>query len=304
MSELKSQAISFLKQLQADICNELERHEGDKFFITDEWNREDESGGHGGGGITRILKEGNIFEQAGVNFSEVYGTLPVAMSSKLVGATTPQSFFATGMSLVFHPRSPLIPTTHANFRYLEVADKCWVGGGIDLTPYVLFKEDAVYFHQTLKNACDKFSDSYYQAFKKECDEYFYIKHRKETRGVGGLFFDYLGREEPQKIEHYFDFVKSVAQSFIPSYFPIVEKRKSGSFSERDKEFQLARRGRYVEFNLVYDRGTQFGLHTNGRTESILMSLPPIATWQYENNLALTEKEKELESILRDPIDWV
>lgn len=295
----------FFKTLQLNICSALEVCDDSAVkFELDEWQRLDSSGDHGGGGLTRILRNGKVFEQAGVNFSEVHGVLPPEMVYKLSGKLEEKPFYATGVSLVIHPWSPCIPTTHANFRYLEVDNLSWFGGGADLTPYILERDDARHFHQTLKSVCDEFDPSYYPRFKKECDEYFYIKHRKETRGIGGIFYDYLGKDDPSSLEKYFNFSKKVASSFVEAYIPIVERRKNNSYTDRQKEFQLLRRGRYIEFNLVYDRGTQFGLHTNGRTESILMSIPPIAKWQYEGDLAITDEERELEQIFRNPIDWV
>lgn len=299
----KAASVEFLTNLQEDICKALTEVDRKEDFTKDIWERTDETSAPGGGGLTRLLVNGGVIEQGGVNFSEVYGTLPVEMSHKLTGSNVAERFYATGVSLVIHPHSPRVPTTHANFRYLEVANHAWFGGGADLTPFVLEVEDAKHFHSVFKNACTPFSKNYYSRFKKACDEYFYIPHRGETRGVGGLFFDYLGKDEPNKLEHFFEFTKAMGNSFIEAYLPIVEKRKNESYSEREREFQLLRRGRYVEFNLVYDRGTQFGLHTKGRTESILMSLPPLVRWQYEGSLAKTEKEKELEAVLREPRDW-
>lgn len=302
--QLKIQAKTFFQSIQSQICDALEAADGKQKFLNDKWEREDQSGSSGGGGLTRLLRKGKVFEQAGVNFSEVHGTLPSEMVFKLIGIKEEKPFYATGTSLVIHPYSPHVPTTHANFRYLEVEGKSWLGGGADLTPYVLYKDDAKHFHQVLKNACDNCSSEFYSRFKKECDKYFYIHHRKETRGIGGIFFDYLGKDDPENLERYFEFSKSTGSSFIEAYIPIVEKRKNQNWVDREKEFQLLRRGRYVEFNLVYDRGTQFGLHTNGRAESILMSLPPNVQWQYEGDLALNDSEQELQNILRNPIDWV
>ncbi len=300
----KTASVEFLTKLQEEICTALSAVDGKGEFSRDVWQRTDETSAPGGGGLTRLLVNGGVIEQGGVNFSEVYGTLPKEMSYKLTGSKTEEKFFATGVSLVIHPHSPKVPTTHANFRYLEVANHSWFGGGADLTPYVLEEEDAKHFHQAFKNACEPFSEEYYPKFKKTCDEYFYIPHRGETRGVGGIFFDYLGKDEPDKLDHFFKFTKAMASTFVESYVPIVERRKNESFSERDREFQLLRRGRYVEFNLVYDRGTQFGLHTKGRPESILMSLPPLVRWQYEGSLARTDEEKALEAVLKAPRDWV
>ncbi len=303
METLKTRSTQLYRNIQNEICTALEKFEPEQRFLIDNWDREDLTGESGGGGETRILRNGIVFEQAGVNFSEVHGLLPPEMSFKLTGYKEEQPFYATGVSLVIHPHSPRIPTSHANFRYLEVGDYSWFGGGADLTPYSLNMEDATHFHSVLKKACDTVSSEFYPKFKKDCDEYFFIKHRRESRGVGGIFFDYLGKYEKDKLENYFEFSKVGGNSFIESYVPIVNNRREENWSEREKEFQLLRRGRYVEFNLVYDRGTHFGLHTNGRAESILMSIPPIAKWQYENDLAITDDEKKLQEILRSPLDW-
>lgn len=303
--ELKSKASTFFSKLQGEICSSIEQSDSKSIFESDHWERSDtETGEHGGGGHTRILRNGAVFEQAGVNFSAVHGKLPLVMQKKLELNTNDSDFFACGVSLVIHPFSPRVPTVHANFRYFEVSNIAWFGGGADLTPYVLEKEDAIHFHSVLKNACDKHGSELYPKFKIECDNYFRILHRNESRGIGGVFFDYLGKNEPDKLNYYFEFVKSVGDSFCNSYIPIVEKRKTEEFTEREKNFQLLRRGRYVEFNLVYDRGTQFGLATGGRTESILMSIPPVANWQYEGKIAVTESEKALIEILKNPINWV
>lgn len=304
--ELAQKSQILFQELQSSICNALEEQDANACFSSDVWKRNDEqTGGEGGGGTSRILRAGKVFEQAGVNFSAVYGVLPDVMKNKfgLTEVDSP-SFFATGVSLVIHPLSPRVPTVHANFRFFSVGPVSWFGGGADLTPYVLEEEDARHFHSVLKIACDEMSPDYYPRFKKECDSYFYIPHRGETRGVGGIFFDYLGKDAPDKIEHFFSFTQHVGRSFVDAYVPIVAKRKQESFSEREREFQLLRRGRYVEFNLVYDRGTQFGLATGGRTESILMSLPPVAHWQYEGELASTPDEMALMEVLRSPREWV
>jgi coproporphyrinogen III oxidase len=235
-----------------------------------------------------------VFEKAGVNFSEVFGNFDEAFAQRLpLGDGT--EFFATGVSVVLHPSNPFVPTVHANFRYLERGSGCWFGGGTDLTPYYPYLEDAIHFHRTLKTSCDEFDPEFYPRFKKWCDEYFFLKHRNEPRGVGGIFFDYLTGEgadeqpgggdeqgkEPRGIESIFEFVQRIGRSFLPAYLPIAERRRSEPYTEREREFQLIRRGRYVEFNLVYDRGTHFGLQTGGRTESILMSLPPLVRWIYD-----------------------
>ncbi len=272
LQELKQQAPKFFSSLQDTICQGLEACDGQARFREDLWHREG-----GGGGRTRVMENGAIFEKAGVNFSAVEGTLPEEFAKKLGGGGAGREFFATGVSLVLHPHNPYIPTVHANFRFLEKGGGAWFGGGADLTPIYPFREDVVHFHSTLKQACDLHSPEYYPKFKSWCDEYFFIKHRNETRGVGGIFFDYLEGD----LEAIFAFVREAGQSFLPAYLPIVERRRHLSYTEREREFQLIRRGRYAEFNLVYDRGTVFGLETRGRTESILMSLPPLASWVYD-----------------------
>jgi coproporphyrinogen III oxidase len=304
--DLKKEASTYFQNLQSEICSALEAVDGSSRFESDFWERVDTvSGEKGGGGHTRIIRNGSVFEQGGVNFSAVYGQLPDVMRKKLeLGADVDPTFFATGVSLVIHPFSPCVPTVHANFRYFETSLCSWFGGGADLTPYVLEDEDAKHFHRVLRQACDSCSPEYYPKFKKECDEYFFLPHRKESRGIGGIFFDYLGKESPSKLSEYFDFVKSAGNSFIAAYLPIVETRKEEKWSDRQKKFQLLRRGRYVEFNLAYDRGTQFGLATGGRTESILMSIPPEVHWQYEGSIAVNEEEERLVSILQNPVDWV
>lgn len=272
---LKHRAQEFFSGLQDQICRALEEADGQTRFREDNWQREG-----GGGGRTRVIENGAVFEKGGVNFSAVAGVLPEEFAAKIgqeVPNATGREFFATGISLVLHPRNPYVPTVHANFRYLEKGNAAWFGGGADLTPYYPVREDVVHFHQTLKTACDRHGAELYPRFKAWCDEYFFIRHRNETRGVGGVFFDYLA-DEP---EARFAFVRDVGGAFLPAYLPIIEKRRNKSFGERERQFQLIRRGRYAEFNLVYDRGTVFGLETRGRTESILMSLPPLASWVYD-----------------------
>lgn len=273
--QMRAQAQDFFSYLQDKICRSLEEADGQAQFREDHWQRED-----GGGGRTRVLEEGAVFEKAGVNFSTVAGVLPEAFAAKIgagIANADGREFFATGVSLVLHPRNPFVPTVHANFRYLEKGQASWFGGGTDLTPYYPFREDVLHFHQTLKEACDRHDAAYYPRFKKWCDEYFFIKHRGETRGVGGIFFDYLTGD----LEPLFAFIKDAGAAFLPAYLPIVARRRGQAYSEREREFQLIRRGRYAEFNLVYDRGTIFGLETRGRAESILMSLPPLARWVYD-----------------------
>ena len=283
---------TYFKNLQDTICKRLESVDG-RAFREDLWSREG-----GGGGRTRVLEGGSVFEKGGVNFSEVSGDLPPEFAAKIPrGEGT--AFFATGISLVIHPASPMVPTVHANFRYLEKGNAAWFGGGMDLTPYYPRVEDAQHFHRTIKAACDRHNASLYPKFKQWCDEYFFLKHRGETRGVGGIFFDYLDNE----LEPDFAFVSSVGDSFLDAYVPIVERRRGETFSEQQRQYQLYRRGRYVEFNLLYDRGTIFGLETRGRTESILMSLPPLARWVYDFKPEPGSLEERNMEFFK-PRDWV
>jgi len=264
-----------------------------KSFREDSWDRPG-----GGGGRTRVVEQGEIFERGGVNFSEVHGTLSPQFAATLPGDGL--AFYATGISLVLHPKNPFAPTVHANFRYFEKGGASWFGGGADLTPNYLFDEDAVHFHRTFKSACDRHDPRYYPEFKKGCDDYFLIVHRGERRGVGGIFFDYLQGDRPAL----FAFVEDVSAAFLPAYLPILAGRIDTPFEQQHRDWQLLRRGRYVEFNLVYDRGTVFGLKTDGRTESILMSLPAEARWAYANEPAPGSEEARLLAVLRTPRDWV
>ncbi|MGB2869990.1 MAG: oxygen-dependent coproporphyrinogen oxidase [Bacteroidota bacterium] len=288
------QVQSYFEQLQTTICTKLEQVDGKKKFVEDVWRHAE-----GGGGKTRVLAGGGVFEKAGVNTSAVSGRLSEDLARRL--EVKPQNFQATGISLVLHPTSPMIPTVHANYRYfrLETGD-AWFGGGADLTPAYLFEDDARHFHATLKRVCNHHDPTYYPKFKKCCDEYFLIKHRNETRGIGGIFFDYL-REDVEKL---FAFVKDCGDSFLEAYVPIVKRRRTEPWGESERQWQLLRRGRYVEFNLVYDRGTVFGLETQGRTESILMSLPPFARWEYGAEARIGSREEELMKVLRKPREWV
>jgi coproporphyrinogen III oxidase len=291
----------YLLSLQDSICNTLEEVDGQARFELDEWQRE-----AGGGGRTRVLTGGKVFEQGGVNFSEVSGdNLPpsaTASRPELAG----RSFKAMGVSLVIHPHNPYVPTSHANVRFF-IAEKAgedpiwWFGGGYDLTPYYGNEDDVIHWHQTAKAACDPFGDDVYPRFKHWCDEYFYLKHRDECRGVGGLFFDDLNE---WGFETCFAFMQSVGNSYIEAYAPIVRKRMNESYGERERDFQLYRRGRYVEFNLVYDRGTLFGLQSGGRTESILMSLPPLVKWRYNWQPEANSAEARLYTDFLPPRDWV
>lgn len=292
---------SYLLSLQQHICEALEKVDGEKNFIEDCWERE-----AGGGGLSRVLENGKVFEKAGVNFSHVFGdTLPASATAhrpELAG----RSFQAMGVSLVIHPNNPFVPTSHANVRFF-IAEKegedpvWWFGGGYDLTPYYGFAEDCTFWHQTARDACQPFGDDVYPEFKKWCDEYFFLKHRNEPRGVGGLFFDDLNRWD---FATCFNFIQAVGDSFTKAYIPIVEKRKETIFGERERQFQLYRRGRYVEFNLVYDRGTLFGLQTGGRTESILMSMPPLVKWQYDWHPEEGSAEEKLYTEFLIDRDWV
>jgi coproporphyrinogen III oxidase len=294
---LFDRAAAFFRELQSTICGALAAADGQVDFGADAWERPG-----GGGGVSRILAEGAVFEKAGVGWSRVEGELPADYAAQLPGEG--RSFRATGVSLVLHPRSPKIPTTHANFRFLEKGDTAWFGGGADLTPYYFVRADAEHFHRALAAACDPHRPiGDYDRFKTWCDEYFFLPHRQETRGVGGIFFDYLGPPHHVDLEAVFAFVRDAGHAFLAAYLPIVERHKRASWSEAERTWQLQRRGRYVEFNLLYDRGTVFGLKTNGRTESILMSLPPLCRWDYDARPAPDTPEAELIAHLT-PTDWL
>lgn len=300
---VKEEFSAWLRSLQNTICTGLEQIDGKATFIEDRWERPE-----GGGGITRVISDGAVFEKGGVNTSFVHGTLPAAMQEAF---KVPESnFFACGLSLVIHPVNPYVPTVHANWRYFELYDKegnkldSWFGGGADLTPYYLFKEDGKHFHTTFKNAMDAFGNDLYPKYKQQCDEYFINKHRgNEARGIGGVFYDYLRPKDDADAERLFAFQQANGNAFLDAYLPIVAKRKDIPYGEQETEWQEIRRGRYVEFNLIHDRGTLFGLKTNGRIESILMSMPPRARWQYNYTPAEGTKEKELLDHLT-PTDWV
>ena len=291
----------YLLQLQDSICNALEKADGRAHFLEDNWSREE-----GGGGRARVMEEGGVFEKAGVNFSHVFGNrLPhsaTAARPELAG----RSFQAMGVSLVIHPRNPYIPTSHANVRFfiaekVDAAAVWWFGGGFDLTPYYGFREDAVHWHRVAREACTPFGEDVYPRYKQWCDEYFFLKHRSEPRGVGGLFFDDLN---DGGFERCFAFLSSVGNHYLPAYLPIVERRRNMAYGERERDFQAYRRGRYVEFNLVYDRGTLFGLQSGGRTEAILMSLPPIVKWRYDWHPETGTPEAELYEVFLKPGDWL
>jgi len=302
MTSQKDRFYNYIQELQNQICGALETADGQAKFQEDLWDRKG-----GGGGRTRVIENGAVFEKGGVNISAVHGELPDSM--KAYFKVEEGSFFACGLSLVIHPKNPMVPTVHANWRYFELykddgslAD-AWFGGGQDLTPYYLFEEDATHFHRVCKTACDKHNAAFYPKYKEACDRYFWNAHRDEARGVGGLFFDYLKQTDEQSLEQWYDFVAEVGNSFVSAYVPIVEQRKNLSYTDEQREWQEIRRGRYVEFNLVHDKGTLFGLKTNGRIESILMSLPPRVQWQYNHSPEVGSEEDKLIQTLKNPRTW-
>ena len=300
---MKDQFYNFIRGLQDKITKELESIDGKAKFNEDLWERSE-----GGGGRSRIIENGNVIEKGGVNISAVDGPLPESMQKYF--NVNKVDFFACGLSLVIHPFNPMIPTVHGNWRYFEMYDKKgniidqWFGGGQDLTPYYIFEEDVKHFHQSCKNVCDHFHPDYYSEFKTMCDNYFFNHHRYEARGVGGLFFDYLKKDKEFSLEDRFDFVTAVGKSFLDAYMPILKKRMKHRFTQAQKNWQEIRRGRYVEFNLIHDKGTLFGLKTNGRIESILMSLPPKVQWQYNHKAKEGSEEKKLLDVLKKPKNWV
>lgn len=299
---MKDKFYAYIQRLQDTITVSLEAVDGKATFREDLWQRPE-----GGGGRTRVIENGNVFEKGGVNISAVHGLLPKAMQTYFnVGDV---DFFACGLSLVIHPKNPMVPTVHANWRYFEMYDKAgnvvdsWFGGGQDLTPYYLFDEDAVHFHQTCKTACEKHDAAFYPRFKKQCDEYFWNAHRNEARGIGGLFFDHCKATEDFSMEQWYNFVTEVGNSFLQAYVSIIERRKDIAYTDENRTWQEIRRGRYVEFNLVHDKGTLFGLKTNGRMESILMSLPPHVQWVYDHHPEAGSEEERLIKILAEPEEW-
>ena len=300
---MKDRFYAYIEQLQDTITAKLEEVDGKATFKEDIWVRLE-----GGGGRTRVIENGAVFEKGGVNISGVHGELPDSM--KAYFKVEDANFFACGLSLVLHPKNPMVPTVHANWRYFELYGKKgeivdqWFGGGQDLTPYYLFDEDAKHFHEICKSACDKHNPTFYSTYKKRCDEYFWNTHRNEARGIGGLFFDYCKATETTSIPDWYNFVTEVGNSFLNSYVPIVIKRKDLEYSKEQRDWQEIRRGRYVEFNLVHDKGTLFGLKTNGRIESILMSLPPHVQWVYDHQPEEGSEEERLLNILSAPKQWV
>jgi len=317
---MKNKFYAYIQNLQDTIVSGLEAVDGQAKFREDLWERPE-----GGGGRTRVIENGAVFEKGGVNISAVHGKLPDSMQKLFnVGEA---DFFACGLSLVLHPKNPMVPTVHANWRYFEtypdkasgetpplgVGGLSWFGGGQDLTPYYLFEEDAIHFHQTCKTACDKHNPEFYPKYKKQCDAYFWNAHRHEARGIGGLFFDYCKATEHSSdseqakqmtMENWFNFVTEVGNSFLEAYVPIVERRKNLPYTAENRMWQEIRRGRYVEFNLVHDKGTLFGLKTNGRIESILMSLPPHVQWVYDHHPEAGSEEEKLLNVLENPKEWL
>ncbi len=300
---MKDKFYTYIQQLQDTITSKLEEVDGKAKFRQDLWERSE-----GGGGRTRVIENGQVFEKGGVNISAVHGALPPSMQQYF--GVEDADFFACGLSLVIHPKNPMVPTVHANWRYFEMYDKDgaivdqWFGGGQDLTPYFLFEEDAEHFHVICKKACDAHDPNFYPDYKKRCDEYFWNTHRNEARGIGGLFFDYCKINEKMSMQDWYNFVTGVGDSFLEAYAPIVEKRKNHTYDKKQRDWQEIRRGRYVEFNLVHDKGTLFGLRTNGRIESILMSLPPHVQWKYDHHPEPGSEEEKLIEILQNPKEWV
>ncbi|WP_100753410.1 oxygen-dependent coproporphyrinogen oxidase [Vibrio salilacus] len=305
MSAIDKQAVKqFLMELQDSICHQLEQADGQAKFVEDAWQREPGEK-LGGGGRTRVMTAGKVFEQGGVNFSHVAGKEMPASATAHRPELAGRRFEAMGVSLVMHPNNPYVPTSHANVRFF-IAEKegeepiWWFGGGFDLTPFYPFEEDAQFWHDTAKQVCAPFGDNVYAEHKAWCDRYFYLPHRDETRGVGGLFFDDLNQWE---FEQCFAYIKAVGEGFTQAYVPIVERRKQMEYGQRERQFQLYRRGRYVEFNLVFDRGTLFGLQSGGRTESILMSMPPLARWEYGHQVEPNSPEAQLYDHYLKPREW-
>ena len=284
--------ITYFRGLQDRIVSALEALDGTR-FREDSWDR-----AGGGGGRSRILENGRVFEKAGVNFSDVHGEMSEEFAKQVPGEG--RAFTASGVSLVLHPRSPMIPTVHANFRFLTKGERQWFGGGADLTPYYPFRDDVIHFHRTWRDVCRRYAPAIdYGRYKKWCDDYFFLTHRNEPRGVGGIFFDYLEGD----FETSFDFVRDAGNTFLSAYLPIAERRQATPYGERERAFQEYRRGRYVEFNLIYDRGTIFGLKTGGRIESILMSLPPHVQWRYDWHPEPGSPEAELYEVYLQARDW-
>lgn len=298
MVSYRTEVEALMRSIQDLISSGLEQEDGGARFHEDIWEHHS-----GGGGISRVISHGNVFEKGGVNFSAVEGALPAFLGPHITPGAS--RFFATGVSIVIHPDSPLLPIIHANVRYFE-SDKGdrWFGGGIDLTPVYVVDGQAAQFHRTLKAACDTLDESAYQRYKQAADNYFFIPHRKETRGIGGVFYDYLKPGESYSFKQLFQFTQTIGSAFLPAYLPIVQAQKQLAWTPEEKQWQLIRRGRYVEFNLVYDKGTRFGLETGGRIESILMSLPEHASWIYNHQPAPGSKEERSMALFRKDMDWI
>lgn len=301
----KEEISNWLKDLQNNICTSLETADGSAKFKEDIWQRNE-----GGGGRSCVIKNGAVLEKGGVMYSAVYGKTPSfllkeqehSLSSDTKNDST---FYATGVSIVIHPLNPMVPIIHMNVRYFETSEGVkWLGGGIDLTPHYVVTDDAVFFHSELKKVCDKHSENYYGKFKQWADDYFFISHRNETRGIGGIFFDRLNNDKEMSFEKNLNFWKDVGSAFAPIYSELINRNKNKSFNDNHKKWQLLRRGRYVEFNLIYDKGTKFGLETNGRTESILVSLPATASWEYSFIPEKNSEEEKTLSLLKKEINWV
>lgn len=300
---MKKEFTTYIKTLQNQITTALEQEDRVARFREDIWERPG-----GGGGRTRVIEHGGVFEKGGVNTSEVFGKLPESMQQQL--GVTHSDFFACGISLVLHPKNPMVPTVHANFRYFELYDDKknvvdqWFGGGLDLTPYYLFDEDAKHFHRVCKTVCDAHDPDFYTNYKYKCDNYFWNHHRDEARGIGGLFFDYCRPNKTHDLSSWYHFVTNMGSHFLDAYLPIVQKRKNLTYTTEQRQWQELRRGRYVEFNLVHDKGTLFGLKTKGRIESILMSLPPTVQWAYDAEPTKGSEEAKMLSVLKNPRNWV
>ncbi|MEM9326238.1 MAG: oxygen-dependent coproporphyrinogen oxidase [Bacteroidota bacterium] len=294
----KETIAQWFQSLQDDICHGLESVDGKASFQEDRWDRK-----QGGGGRSRVISNGAVFEKGGVNFSAVHGPTPEKVTKAL--GLAPADFFATGVSIVIHPNHPWVPIIHMNVRYFEMSSGTyWFGGGIDLTPHYIIPHDAAYFHRALRDVCDSFDGDYYPRFKQWADDYFFIKHREETRGVGGIFFDHLQGSTDAEKQELWEFVQAVGQCFLPTYSTLVHRNREKPYDENERQWQLLRRGRYVEFNLVYDKGTKFGLDTNGRTESILMSLPPTVQWEYNHQPESKSPEGKTLASLKKNINWI
>lgn len=300
----KEQIATDYQQIQDEICQSLEALDGSAKFEEEIWERDG-----GGGGRTRVIQNGNVLEKGGVNFSAVHGKLPDSVKRAL--KVEQDDFFATGVSIVMHPNHPMVPIIHMNIRYFEMPSSFetgsplrWFGGGIDLTPHYVIEDDARFFHSSVKNTCDQYSADFYHRFKTWADDYFFIKHREETRGVGGIFYDRLTASDEMSWESIFEFSKAVGRTFAPTYTELVNRNRHKEFTDEQQQWQYQRRSRYAEFNLVYDAGTKFGLETNGRIESILMSLPPTAKWLYNYEAEAGSEEEKTLSLLKKNINWI